>query len=227
MAQRLGLEPSPRVLGVDVNTLEFAFDRGTLSTVEASYQQDTKSARSGWKAIHSLPKDHLDWQRRQTQLQETSRTEERLWSLEERYNDKMLQLASQEAARLRQDRRSGKESVSTEDDPRHCHPMLALTQDYWLSASKVAADYHAKGVDDARSACGLWKVPPGRPLTQGRSVANCGGEAFRGDSGLQARARRHLDTELREVNTAAPAHPCGPHPCFPLHSEPARLQGLP
>jgi len=218
MTQRLCLEPSPRILGVDVNALDFSFDRGTMSTVEAPYEQNSTSARTGWKAIHSLPQDHRAWQNRQAKWDDTCRQEDRLWALEERYNDHMVRLASDEAVKLRQERRRNKGS---ED------PVSKDFSDYWLSASEVAAMNHAKGDDYARSSCGRWKVPPERPMTQGRSVAVCGGLSFRGDSGLQARARRRTDQELLEVNTASPAHPCGPGPCFPLHSEPPRLDALP
>lgn len=193
VVQRLGLQPSPRVLGVDVNALEIAFDRGILSTVEASYQQDMEHVRSGCKAIHSLPRDHLDWERQQAQMQEACRTKSRLWSLEERYNNKMWQLGGQEATRLRRARRSDRESVGAEDERsaqaaeaehlRHCHPMLAISQDYWLYASKV---HTSREVHKARAPC-------------------------------------HLDIELREVKTATPVHPCGPRVCFPLHSEPPRM----
>jgi len=217
LGQRLCLEPSPRGLGIDVNALDLSFDRGTMGTLEAPYQQNSKTARSGLKAILSLPEDHLEWQQRQSQFQDVCHAEDKLWALEERYNAQMLTFASEEATRFRRARRPGEEQLETAAEASKVdHPMLAITQDYWLSASKVAADDLAKGVDYARSARGLWQVPHNRPMPQGRSVANCGGQVCRGDSGLQARARRHPDMELREVNTATPAHPCGPTRCFPL-----------
>jgi len=230
------MDPSPRYLGFDVNALEFSFDRGTMSTVEATYHETAKSAWSGWSAIHSLPEDHVEWQQRQVEVEHTRRQEDRLWELEDCYNDRMLQKASEEAVKLRQERKQAQERGPADSaepfstDVAQLAPTqeeVANATDYWLSAAKVASGYHAKGLDSARSTCGLWKIPHQRPLSQGRSVANCGGTAFRGDSGLQARARRHSDMELREVNTATPTHPCGPGPCFPLHSEPPRLDALP
>lgn len=227
------MDPSPRYLGADVNALELSFDRGTMSTVEATYHETAKSAWSSWSAIHSLPQDHVEWQQRQAESDDTRRQEDRLWALEDCYNDRMLQKASEEAVTLRRERKQAQErrpvvseeTISAEVGPNQ--EAVALAEDYWLSAAKVASGYHAKGLDCGRSTCGLWKIPHQRPLSQGRSVANCGGTAFRGDSGLQARARRRADMELREVNTATPTHPCGPGPCFPLHSEPPRLDALP
>lgn len=245
MAQRLCLEPSPRYLGVNVNHLDVSFDRGAMSTMEAPYVENSRTARSGWKDILSLPQDHVEWQLRQSQTENTRIQEDKLWALEEQYNNRALKFATEEAIRLRRARRQEKEPADnefvvpgglhfdTEDAFMERgrltaeHPMLALSQDYWLSTSKAAADCHAKGVDAARSTRGQWQVPSTRPMTQGRSIASCGREAFRGDSGLQALARRQPDMELREVNTATPAHPCRPALCFPLDGRPPRLDALP
>jgi hypothetical protein len=224
------MEPSPRILGIDVSTFDVHFDRGAISFAETSYQKDSRTVQSGCKAYMNLPQDHVEWQQRQAYSESMRGEEERLWELEDRYNTRALQLASVEATKLRQARRRQNEAAESKQEVLQItekHPMLTITQDYWLQASKAAAVAHAKGSSECRSARGLWQVPPERPMTQGRSVANCGGKAFRGDSGLQALACRHIDLELWEVKTATPAHLCGPRPCFSADSVPPRLDILP
>merc|ERR1719401_1574519 len=44
LAERLSLGPSPRSLGVDVNPMEFSFDRGTMCVVEAPYEETSRVA---------------------------------------------------------------------------------------------------------------------------------------------------------------------------------------
>jgi len=108
LMQRLTTEPSPMHEGVSAlhcNALEFGFDRGIVTVTEARYHENSRTARTGWAAIHSLPNDHVEWQKRQQKGEERKRLEDRFWACEERYHDAMLRYASREANALRQERR--------------------------------------------------------------------------------------------------------------------------
>mmetsp|Transcript_37767 Transcript_37767/g.87300 ORF Transcript_37767/g.87300 Transcript_37767/m.87300 type:complete len:187 (-) Transcript_37767:23-583(-) len=63
LQRRLAGEPSPRHLGADVGVMEIVFDRGIFKAVETQHKEVATALSRGWDAIHSLPRDHLEWKR--------------------------------------------------------------------------------------------------------------------------------------------------------------------
>mmetsp|Transcript_10613 Transcript_10613/g.19264 ORF Transcript_10613/g.19264 Transcript_10613/m.19264 type:complete len:183 (-) Transcript_10613:63-611(-) len=61
---RLAGEPSPRHLGADVGVMEIVFDRGIFKAVETTHKEVATASGRNWEAIHSLPRDHIDWKQK-------------------------------------------------------------------------------------------------------------------------------------------------------------------